>query len=193
MLRLVWVICRWSLAVLFLREEGVTRTRTLGRERTLPSALPPSKYSMSSDVCEVYFLCTVPLVLVVLMVTGVPSSGMLYDVLSVRDETLVSMSSRRVASRSLSTELRVEGLRGVSVGRERGDGGALAGHDARRAAGDDVLSGGREGRSLGVYAHVVRRRLQREGLRRDDMEAPGCVQRVDAEGWRGWRGWCADG
>lgn len=105
---LVCVICTWSFAALFLREDGVTRTRTLGRERTLLSDFPPSKYSIRSDVCEGYFLCRLPFVLVVLIVTGVPSSGMLYDVLSVRVETLVSTSSRRVVS--LSTELRVEGL-----------------------------------------------------------------------------------
>jgi hypothetical protein len=100
------------LVALFLREDGVTRTRTLGRERTLLSDLPPSKYSISSDVCEGYFLCRLPFTFVVLMVTGVPSSGMLYDVLSVRVETLVSMSSWSVVS--LSTELRVEGLRSPS-------------------------------------------------------------------------------
>jgi hypothetical protein len=75
--RLVWVILTWSLAVwfLFFREDGVTLTRTLGRERTLPSVLPASKYSMSSEVCEGNFLCNVPWGLVVLMVMGVPSSG----------------------------------------------------------------------------------------------------------------------
>ena len=102
---LVWVICTWSLVALFLREDGVTRTRTLGRDRTLLSDFPPSKYSISSEVCEGYFLCRLPLALVVLMVTGVPSSGMLYDVLSVREETLVSTSSGRLVS--LSTELSV--------------------------------------------------------------------------------------
>jgi hypothetical protein len=75
--RLVWVIWTWSVAVvlLLLREDGVTLTRTLGRERVLPSVLPASKYSMSSEVCEGNFLCNVPWGLVVLMVMGVPSSG----------------------------------------------------------------------------------------------------------------------
>ena len=110
----VWVRWTWSMPWRFLlRELGVTLTRTLGRERVLPFSLPASKYSMSRLVWLGYFLCR--LALVVLMVTGVPSSGMLYEVLSVRAETLVSTSSRRVVS-SWSAELRVEG----SVGAGRG-------------------------------------------------------------------------
>jgi hypothetical protein len=74
---LVWVIWMWSFAVwfLFFREDGVTLTRTLGRERTFPSVLPASKYSMSSEVCEGNFLWRVPCGLVVFIVMGVPSSG----------------------------------------------------------------------------------------------------------------------
>ncbi len=52
---------------------GVTRTRTLGfRWSPAPDplpGLPPSKYSMSSEVCDLLARCPV------LMVTGVPSSG----------------------------------------------------------------------------------------------------------------------
>ena len=44
------------------------------------------------------------------MVMGVPSSGMLYDVLSVRAETSVARSSRRVVSWSVE-------LRSVGAGR----------------------------------------------------------------------------
>jgi hypothetical protein len=112
----VWVRWTWSMPWrFFLRELGVTLTRTLGRERVLPFSLPASKYSMSRLVWLGYFLCR--LALVVLMVTGVPSSGMLYEVLSVRAETLVSTSSRRVVSSwSGSAELRVEGSVGAGSG-----------------------------------------------------------------------------
>lgn len=72
----VWVRWTWSMPWrFFLRDEGVTRTRTVGRERVWPFSLPASKYSMSRLVWLGYFLCSEGLV--VLMVTGVPSSGML--------------------------------------------------------------------------------------------------------------------
>jgi hypothetical protein len=66
--------------LLVLREEGVTRTRTLERLWSWPSEVPTSKYSISSDVCEGNFLRRVPppwglVGVVVLMVMGVPSSG----------------------------------------------------------------------------------------------------------------------
>jgi hypothetical protein len=56
---------------------GVRRTRTLGfrcsPEPDEPPALPPSKYSMSSEVCDLLARCPA------LMVTGVPSSGSEYE------------------------------------------------------------------------------------------------------------------
>ena len=55
--------------------DGVRRTRTLGRRSLVePEAgLPPSKYSMSNEVCDLLALCRVA------MVTGVPSSGIEYE------------------------------------------------------------------------------------------------------------------
>lgn len=77
----------------------MTRTRTLGRETKEPEPFPPSKYSMSREVWEccadrdsldsspwVRFLRRVEIV------TGLPSSGMEYDVLSVRRDTSVAKS-----------------------------------------------------------------------------------------------------
>lgn len=77
----------------------MTRTRTLGRETKAPEPFPPSKYSMSREVWEWWdewdslessargrcFRC-------VEMVTGLPSSGMEYEVLSVRREMSVARS-----------------------------------------------------------------------------------------------------
>lgn len=71
---LVSVTWKWS-PLLFL--DGVKRTRTLGFRSVLPEpdadTLPPSKYSMSSEVWERLALWPR-----VLMVTGVPSSGSEY-------------------------------------------------------------------------------------------------------------------
>ena len=92
----------------------MTRTRTLGRERTLPSDFPPSKYSISSDVCDGCDPRSRESLLAVVIVTGLPSSGTEYEVLSVRRETSVARSSPRVVS--LSMELRTEGSVGAGKG-----------------------------------------------------------------------------
>ena len=86
----------WSLD--FRAPDGVTRTRTLGREVREPDPFTPSKYSIRREVCEFWdgdsledpslsrCLCWMG------TVTGFPLSGMEYDVLSVRREMSVSTS-----------------------------------------------------------------------------------------------------
>src|SRR5690349_21129526 len=93
---------------------GVTRTRTLGFRCSLAPeplvGLPPSKYSMSSEVCDLLARCPV------LMVTGVPSSGREYVDFS-------SPSLDTSVPTSLGRPVRIVEL--VSVGAGSGGAGLL--------------------------------------------------------------------
>lgn len=92
----IWTVSFWSLD--FRAPEGVTRTRTLGREVRELEPFPPSKYSIRREVWE--FCAGDSLEEPSLsrrwrwrgIVTAFPSSGMEYDVLSVRREMSVSRS-----------------------------------------------------------------------------------------------------
>ena len=94
----IWI---WSLASLIFRAaDGVTLTLTLGRLCTL-GPLPASKYSINNDVCDCCDLLnggrarafsSLSARFLVVMVTGLPSSGIETEVWSVRRETSVAMS-----------------------------------------------------------------------------------------------------
>lgn len=77
----IWI---WSLVDrLLLFEDGVTLTRTEGRRESAWLPFPPSKYSINSDVCDLFNprLCPPSLSLflrLVDIVTGLPSSGNVY-------------------------------------------------------------------------------------------------------------------
>lgn len=83
------VICMWSFVDRpLLLEDGVTLTLTEGlRDSDLPS-FPPSKYSIKSEVCDLFEdrlprPSLPPFFRRVAMVTGLPSSGNVYWLFSV--------------------------------------------------------------------------------------------------------------